>query len=114
MSNPIRIFPRWSASWALISESNALARSQCRCCGIQQRVDVSVQAMRFGANASPVDLSDKCNIVGCHGTVFFMVQRAYGRDWITMLSDESLRAGSAQAVPAANAVTLNLVGTGRP
>ncbi|SCW95340.1 hypothetical protein SAMN02927924_04694 [Sphingobium faniae] len=113
MSDIDRIFPRWAASWGLLARSNALVRSQCKCCGLQQRVDASVQALRFGGNASPVDQLDKCNVVGCHGTIYFMVARTYGRDWITMLSRDDLRDTLASAAPAVNAVSLDLVRLGQ-
>lgn len=111
MSETVRIFPRWASSWGSLARSNALVRSQCRLCGIQQRVDASVQALRFGAASTPVDQFDGCSIVGCHGRVNFAVARSYGRPWLTMLSHEDLRATMAQAAPAANAVTLDLIGT---
>lgn len=69
-----------------------------------------MQALRFGASASPVDQLDPCNVVGCHGSAFFMVARTYGRQWIVMLSRDDLRASAA---PAANAVSLDLLRGGR-
>ena len=110
MSETVRMFPRWASSWGSLARSNAMVRSQCRLCGIQQRVDASVQALRFGGAASPVDQVDGCSIVGCHGRVYFVVARSYGRPWLTMLSREDLRAALDQAAPAANAVTLDLIG----
>lgn len=109
-----RIIPRWASSWGQLTRSKALVRSQCQCCGIQQRVDASVQALRFGAGTSPVDQLDGCNVVGCHGRVYFLVARTYGRQWLTMLSRDELRAALASAAPAANAVSLDLVRLGRP
>lgn len=114
MSQMDRIIPRWAASWGNLARANAHVRSQCRLCGIQQRVDASVQALRFGAAASPVDQLDGCTIVGCHGRVYFMAARSYGRPWLTLLSNEDLREALAQAAPPANAVTLDLVRAGSP
>lgn len=111
MSQMDRIIPRWAASWVTLSRSNAHVRSQCRLCGIQQRVDASVQALRFGAASSPVDQLDGCNVVGCHGRVYFMAARSYGRPWLTLLAREDLRAALASDAPPANAVTLDLVRT---
>lgn len=104
-----RIIPRWAAAWGALARSNALVRSQCRLCGIQQRVDASVQALRFGAAASPVDHLDACGIVGCHGRVYFMAARSYGRPWLTLLSQGDLREALAEAAPSANVVTLDLI-----
>ena len=109
MTNPVRIFPRWASSWGALARSNALVRSQCRCCGIQQRVDAGVQAVRFGASSSPVDLLDRCTVVACHGDTFFMVARSYGRQWISMVARDDLRAALAYAAPAANAQSLDLL-----
>lgn len=111
MTDTDRIVPRWASSWGSLARANARVRSQCRLCGIQQRVDATVQALRFGAAASPVDQLDGCTMVGCHGQIYFMVARSYGRPWLTMLSREDLRATLVQAAPAANAATLDLIGT---
>lgn len=113
MSPIDRLFPHWSTSWNRLARSNALVRSQCRACGLQLRVDPAIQALRFGASASPVDQLDQCQVVGCHGQLFFMVARSYGRQWLTMLSRDDLRATLERAAPAANALSLDLVGTGR-
>lgn len=112
MNRTDRIIPRWASSWGSLERSNVLVRSQCRLCGIQQRVDASVQAMRFGAAASPVDQLDGCNMVGCHGRVYFLAARSYGRQWLTLLSRDDLRETLATAAPAANAVTLDLIRAG--
>jgi hypothetical protein len=104
-----RIVPRWAASWGALAHSNAVVRSQCSLCGIQQRVDASVQALRFGAAASLLDQRDGCSLVGCHGRIYFMVARSYGRPWLTMLSCEDLSRTLAEAAPAANAATLDLI-----
>jgi len=108
------LFPRWAASWGTLARGNALVRSQCRSCGIQHRVDASVQALRFGASASPVDQFDPCTIVGCHGSAFYLVARTYGRQWIVMLARGELRAAIGSAAPAANAVSLDLIGHRQP
>ena len=109
MADIEHIFPSWSTNWAILANANALVRSQCRECGIQQRVDAGVQVLRFGGDASPVDALDRCTVVGCHGSVYFLVSKTYGRQWVPMLSREDLRASSATAAPPANAITLGLV-----
>ncbi|MBK9003564.1 MAG: hypothetical protein IPM41_06780 [Sphingomonadales bacterium] len=69
----------------------------------------------LGAGASlrgdciPLDQLDRCSVVGCHGSVYFLAARSYGRQWLTLLSGEDRLAGAA---PAANALTLDLVRTG--
>jgi len=108
MTEIASLFPRWASTWGELARTNALARSQCRCCGMQQRVDLSLQILRFGANGSPIDLRDKCMVVGCHGSVFYMASRTYGRQWIAMTSHGDPRKDSALAV---NAISLNLGST---
>jgi len=105
MTEIASLFPRWASTWGELARTNALARSQCRCCGMQQRVDVSIQILRFGANGSPIDLRDKCMVVGCHGSVFYLVARTYGRQWITM---DTRREPREAVAPGVNAVSLDL------
>ncbi len=99
------LFPRWAATWGELARTNALARSQCRCCGMQQRVDLSIQILRFGANGSPINLRDKCMVVGCHGSVFYLAARTYGRQWIALDTRGDPRVDAPQGV---NAVSLKL------
>lgn len=105
MTEIASLFPRWASTWGELARTNALVRSQCRCCGMQQRVDVSIQILRFRANGSPIDLRDKCMVVGCHGSVFYLVARTYGRQWITM---DTRREPREAVAPGVNAVSLDL------
>src|SRR3546814_16957453 len=50
-----------------------------------------------------------CSVVGCHGRVYFLAARSYGRQWLTLLSSDDLRASLAEAAPPANAVSLDLI-----
>lgn len=104
-----RIFPRWASSWGQLARSNALVRSQCRCCGLQQRVDAGVMAMRFGASSSPLDALDRCTVVGCHGETYFLVARSYGRSWIAMAARTDILDAIERGAPAANAMSLGLL-----
>lgn len=78
------LFPRWAQSIDAILGSNALARSQCRACGIQQRVDLEALAAKLGGAASLIGRTDRCSVVACDGSVFYMAARTYGRQWITL------------------------------
>lgn len=66
---------------------------------------MSVQILRFGATGSPVDLRDKCMVVGCNGTTFYLASRTYGRQWIAMDTRGDPRENTA---PGVNAVSLKL------
>ncbi|ALR23042.1 hypothetical protein ACQKOH_21255 [Sphingomonas sp. NPDC092331] len=78
------LFPRWARSIGALIGSNALARSQCCACGIQQRVDLEAMAAKFGGTASLIGRVDRCSIVACSGSVFYMAARTYGRAWIML------------------------------
>lgn len=65
--------------------------------------------MKYGAGETLVDRAEKCSVVACHGRVFFVAARSYGREWLTMISDAERREALADAAPAANAASLNLV-----
>lgn len=112
-----RIFPRWARTLGALHYSNALARSQCRQCGVQLRVDVEALGLKHGPLASLIDRSDRCSIVTCHGSVFYLASRSYGRQWLPLLSREDLLRDLAKAAPACNAQSLDLLsgraGTGR-
>jgi hypothetical protein len=78
------LFPRWAQSVGALLGCNALARSQCRQCGIQQRVDLEGMAAKLGGGASLIGRADRCSVVACHGSVFYLAARTYGRQWITL------------------------------
>lgn len=102
------IFPLWTQTLGLLWRSNALVRAQCRVCGIQQRVDTETMALKLGREASPIDHAERCNIVACHGTVFYMAARTYGRQWISL----TMRADGAPGAAACTAYSLGLLNQG--
>src|SRR3546814_16326080 len=55
-----------------------------------------------------------CSVVGCHGRVYFLAARSYGRQWLTLLSSDDLRASLAEAAPPATAVPLDLIRSPAP
>ncbi|NMN07655.1 MULTISPECIES: hypothetical protein [unclassified Novosphingobium] len=109
-----RIFPRWAQTLGALHHSNALVRSQCRCCGVQLRVDTEALALKHGATASLIDRSDRCSLVACSGSVFYLAARTYGRQWLSLVSREELLRGLEEAAPACNAQSLNLQRVKRP
>lgn len=64
---------------------NALARSRCQSCGALMRVDLEEMVALRGGATTLFDRFDRCRMVACGGTVFYMVSRAIGRDWTVML-----------------------------
>ncbi|MCW2339117.1 hypothetical protein M2337_003407 [Sphingobium sp. B2D3A] len=104
-----RIFPRWAQTLGALHHSNGLARSQCRRCGVQLRVDVEALALKHGAIASLIDRSDRCSMVACHGSVFYLAARTYGRQWLRLVSREDLLRDLETAAPPCNAQSLELL-----
>lgn len=104
-----RIFPRWARSWGELARSNALVRSQCLCCGLQQRVDAASMAALRGGSSSPLDALDRCSVVGCHGETYFLVARSYGRRWIAMAARTDILDAIERGAPPANAMSLGLL-----
>jgi len=96
-------FPKWAANLASLYSTKSLVRSQCYCCGIQQRVDLPAKIAHLGPGASLIDRAERCSIVGCQGQLFFLCATTYGRQWIPLVS-EGLRLVS--KAPATNAVTM--------
>jgi hypothetical protein len=106
-SSPVEtLLPRWTRTVSAMSRGQALVRSQCRVCGIQMREDPAALALQHGPLASLVDRSDRCRIVACEGTIFYLAARTYGRAWILLVSREDLRSRLAQAAPPLNANAL--------
>lgn len=105
-----RIFPRWAQTLGELHHANALVRSQCRRCGVQLRVDVEALMLKEGQAASLMDRSDRCGLVACHGSVFYLAARMVGRKFVTLVSREDLLRGLDEAAPARNAQSLNLTG----
>lgn len=100
------LFPRWAQSIGALLGSNALARSQCRVCGIQQRVDLDALAAKLGGAATLIERSDRCSVVACDGSVFYMAARTYGRQWITLGQID----GDEERAPPLNAQSLSTTG----
>lgn len=101
-----RIFPSWAQTLGALHRSNALVRSQCRCCGVQLRVDVEALALKHGPLATLIDRSDRCSLVACHGGVFYLAARTVGRQFLTLVSRGDLVEGLADVAPARNAQSL--------
>jgi hypothetical protein len=98
------VFPRWAQTVGALRDSQAIVRSQCVRCGIQQRVDLDVATICFGGGASLVGRNDRCSVVACNGTIFYLAAHTYGRQWI------DLSAGSCDttATPARNALSFDI------
>lgn len=95
------MIPRWAQSIGGLLASNALARSQCTTCGIQQRVDLAALAAKLGGAATLIGRSDRCAVVACDGSVFYIAARTYGRQWIAL----RVRDGEGMQAPPRNGLS---------
>lgn len=96
----IALWPRWMESVGEMRRMQALVRSRCAACGTLLRVELADVVARHGLGASLVDRLERCRMVGCSGSTFFLASRTYGREWTVLLRDPALVA-SFEALPRA-------------
>ena len=100
----VALWPRWMESAGTMLRMNALVRSRCAKCGMLLRVDLDAIVARFGASYSLVDRLDRCRVVGCVGSSFYLASRTYGREWTTLLRDAALVSSFEMLAPARTAL----------
>lgn len=98
----ISLWPRWLDSAGAMLAISALVRTRCPRCGTLLRVELEDVVARFGPKHSLVDTLDRCRMIGCVGTTFYVASRTYGQGWISLLRDPALVA-SFETVPPARA-----------
>lgn len=102
----IALWPRWMDSVGTMMRMNALVRTRCAKCGTLLRVELADVAARYGPGYSLVDKLERCRMVGCVGSTFYLLSRTYGRDWTTLLRDPDLIAGFETRAPARTALDI--------
>lgn len=100
----IALWPRWLDSAGAMLRMNALVRCRCAKCGTLLRVDLEDIVARHGPGHSLVDRLDRCRMVGCDGSAFYLASRTYGREWTTLLRDPVLVASFETLPPARTAL----------
>lgn len=109
----IALWPRWMDSVGTMFRMNALVRSRCAKCGTLLRVELVDVVARHGPGYSLVDKLERCRMVGCVGSTFYLASRTYGRDWTTLLRDPDLIASFETRAPARTALDIgNRAGAG--
>lgn len=83
---------------------NALVRTRCAKCGTLLRVELEDIVARHGPGYSLVDALERCRMVGCIGSTFYVASRTYGREWTTLLRDPALVASFETLPPARTAL----------
>ncbi|WP_293977599.1 hypothetical protein [Sphingomonas sp.] len=86
----VTLQPRWMASTGAMLRINALVRSRCAKCDTMLRVELEDIVARHGAGCSLVDRLDRCRMIGCTGSIFYLASRSYGRAWTRLLRDPAL------------------------
>ena len=100
----VALWPRWMDSAGTMLRMNALVRTRCAKCGTLLRVELEDVVARHGPGYSLVDKLERCRMVGCIGTTFYVASRTYGQAWTTLLRDPALIAGFETLPPARTAL----------
>jgi len=86
----VALWPRWMDSAATMLRMKALVRSRCVKCGTLLRIELEDIVARHGPGYSLIDQLERCRMVGCVGTTFYLVSRTYGGAWTALLRDPAL------------------------
>ena len=90
VANIVTLWPRWMDSTGEMLRMNALVRTRCSGCGTMMRVDLHDVVARHGPGYSLVDKLERCRMVGCISSTFYLASRTYGGEWTTLLRDPDL------------------------
>jgi hypothetical protein len=97
------IAPRWMNTIGSMFAMNALARTRFQSCGALMRVDLGEMVAAKGGATTLFDRFERCRMVACGGSAFYLVSRAIGREWTVMLR---------HAAPSAEMADLPTIQTG--
>ncbi|WP_242187629.1 hypothetical protein [Sphingomonas sp. CARO-RG-8B-R24-01] len=89
-ANIVALWPRWMNSAGDMLRMKALVRTRCCKCGTLMRAELEDIVARHGSDYSLVDKLERCRMVECEGSTFYLASRTYGRDWVTLLRDPRL------------------------
>lgn len=86
----VALWPRWMENVGTMLRMKALVRSRCCQCGTLMRVEMEDVVARHGASYSLVDKLERCRMVECYGSTFYLASRTYGGQWTTLLREHRL------------------------
>ena len=89
-ANVVALWPRWMESAGEMLRMNAQVRTRCCKCGTLMRAELEDIVARHGPGHSLIDKLERCRMVECHGSKFYLVSRTYGREWTMLLRDPKL------------------------
>ncbi len=98
-ANIVALWPRWMESAGEMRRMKALVRTRCCKCGTLMRADLDDIVARHGAGYSLVDKLERCRMVECIGSNFYLAARTYGGTWTTLLRDPRLVAAFRELPP---------------
>ncbi|MEG3162742.1 hypothetical protein U1763_19755 [Sphingomonas sp. LB2R24] len=90
VANIVTLWPRWMDSAGEMLRMNALVRTRCSGCGTLMRVDLHDVVARHGPGYSLVDKLERCRMVECISSTFYLTSRTYGGEWTILLRDPDL------------------------
>lgn len=86
----VALWPRWMDSAGEMLRMNALVRLRCCKCGTLMRAELADIVARHGPGYSLIDKLERCRMVECIGSSFYLASRTYGGAWTTLLRDPGL------------------------
>jgi len=91
-ANIVTLWPRWMENAGEMQRMKALVRTRCCGCGTLMRAHLDDTVARHGPGYSLVDKLERCRMVGCISSTFYLASRTYGGQWTTLLRDPELMA----------------------
>ncbi len=89
-SNIVALWLRWMDSAGDMLRMKALVRIRCCKCWTLMRAELEDIVTRHGTAYSLVDKLERCRMVECEGSTFYLVSRTYGSEWVTLVRDPRL------------------------
>lgn len=86
----VPFWPAWTRTLDDMIRRLARARSRCRRCHTLLHVDLEVLRGRLGGEASLINRTDACAVVGCQGTVYYLGAVATGAAYHVLIDEAGL------------------------
>ena len=89
----VPFWPAWTRTLDEMVRRLARARSRCRRCHTLLRVDLETLRQQRGGSACLINRTDRCAVVGCNGTVYYLSAPATGAVYHVLIGDPALLEG---------------------
>lgn len=77
----------------------ALVRTRCCRCGIELRIELADLVSRYGPGGTLIDRLERCRVVGCIGSTYYLAARTHDRPWTVLVRDPDLIEGVVAITP---------------